>query len=117
MICELTPEQSKKAGNVDEWKKFINKFFSEDGLFRQVVRENVNDKGKQFEITCATLPRYFHRHHESGVESMQVTLDGLGDVRSVNQSTYLDCSRAKFIYWFKNSTQVSRRAKSYGTSS
>lgn len=79
-------------------------------MFKLTVRES-NDaaaKSKQFAVGYASLARYYTTHFESGVDNIQLILDGANEVELAAGNGHLvNIQRAKFIYWFRDGTQVS----------
>jgi hypothetical protein len=70
-----------------------------------LVWDKFDKHSKQFEICYAALPRYFMTQFDSGVESVQITIDGPTESFG-NDCHYVESLKSKFIYWFKNGTQV-----------
>jgi hypothetical protein len=90
------------SNSLPYWQQFVAKFFSEEGAFKHSVWEKFDKHSKQFEICYAALPRYFMTQFDSGVETVQITIDG-----AIETPFGVESSKSKFIYWFKNGTQVS----------
>lgn len=65
-----------------------------------------SSKPKQFEICYTALPRYYWTQYASGVENIQVTLDGAFEKDLSGNGHIVECGRAKFIYWFRSGTQL-----------
>ncbi len=115
----LTLTQASEQTNRDEqfWREFVERFFAPDSSLRHVVKDLKADHSKQYEVLFPSLPRYFYVHYE-GIDQMQIFIEQPSE-RGVNapgatQPFYIvEALRAKFIYWFKNETQV--RLLSYKT--
>lgn len=102
-------QADRQANDIGQWKAFVGRFFSEDGIFKQSLLDyapiNAN-KAKNFEICNPALPRYYYTQFQSGVQNIQLTMDGITEKEFGNNCHYVESNRAKFIYWFKNGTQV-----------
>lgn len=98
----------RQPNDMTHWKTFVGRFFSEDGVFKQSLLDYApqNGKSKNFEICNPALPRYYYTQFQSGVQNIQLTMDGLTEKEFGNNCHYVESNRAKFIYWFKNGTQV-----------
>ncbi|KAK8247536.1 LIM-domain binding protein-domain-containing protein [Phyllosticta capitalensis] len=97
------------------WKQFVGRFFTENGVFKQTLldygAQTTNPGSKNFEICTLALPRYFYTQFQSGLENLQLTMDGLVEKELGNSCHYVESARAKFIYWYKNGTQVVHNGK------
>ena len=90
------------------WQQFVNTFFADDSVFKLTVI-SANDPGakpKQFTICYTSLPRYYVTHFESGVENIQLTMDGATEIELGNNNYLVTIERAKFIYWFRDGLLV-----------
>lgn len=62
---------------------------------------------KQYEIGYAALARYFHTHFESGIKTMQLTMDkGTTDKSLPNDCHIIENSKASLSYWFEGGSLV-----------
>jgi len=62
---------------------------------------------KMFEITTASMPRYFWMQFDGIIEQIQVILTSTSESR-VNEHYHIARSdKARMVYWFKDGTQVS----------
>lgn len=95
----------RTTNSLKHWQDFVAKFFSEEGAFKHLVWDKFDKHSKQFEICYAALPRYFMTQFDSGVESVQITIDGAMESFG-NNCHYVESPKSKFIYWFKNGTQL-----------
>lgn len=72
-----------------------------------VLRDsNEKDYQKTTEVRFDLLPRFFLKHYESGVASMQLGIDGARESPTGNGSFLVEADRARITYWFMNGTQV-----------
>ncbi|KAF2829620.1 hypothetical protein CC86DRAFT_391742 [Ophiobolus disseminans] len=102
-LSKFTADQN--ANNVERWQSFIDKFFTDTGSFIHCLYNSGSDRGKQFEIVYAALPRYFYTLFTTDVTNLQITLDGSTEKASPTELK-VTCDRAKFIYTYKNQCQV-----------
>lgn len=72
---------------------------------RQQLRNTEKNELKQFEITTALLARYYFTLFESGVQTIQMTLEHPREKPMVN-GMMVECPRATFIYWFEGGCHV-----------
>ncbi|KAF9639689.1 hypothetical protein BFW01_g11495 [Lasiodiplodia theobromae] len=103
----------RQPNDITHWKTFVGRFFSEDGIFKQTLLDYAPQaqKPKNFEICNPALPRYYYTQFQSGVQNIQLTMDGITEKEFGNNCHYVESNRAKFIYWFKNGTQVVQNGK------
>jgi hypothetical protein len=101
--------QSKGKDDLSYWNDFVNRFFSQKGVFRHSVHITENDEqtDKQYEITFPALARYFHTHFDSGVTNIQLTMDkGTTDRPLPGDCHWIENSRASLIYWFDTGSHL-----------
>jgi hypothetical protein len=103
-------EDGMKSNNVERWRAFVDKFFTETGSFIQVVSKANSEHTKQFDVVYAALPRYFYTLFLGDVIGLQITLDGATE-KMVGSELKVTCDRAKFVYTFRNRCQVVYRGK------
>lgn len=97
--------QNRETNNLEHWHAFVNQFFSPDGRLVQHILDNGNSS-KQFTINASSLPRYYWTYFDSGVQNIQLQLEGVREVPTPNNGHWVSCNRARYIFWFANNTQV-----------
>ncbi|KAF2803482.1 uncharacterized protein BDZ99DRAFT_526411 [Mytilinidion resinicola] len=97
---------TRQENNISHWNAFVSKFFSPEGEFKHTLYDRSGGKTKQFPVSFAALPRYFYVQFDSGVENMQITIDGASEKAVGTDSNYVESHRAKIIYSFQNGTQL-----------
>jgi hypothetical protein len=88
----------------------VERFFAPESFLRHVVKDTKADHSKQFEITYPSLPRYFHVHYQN-IDQIQIFIEQPtermgGSAGGPGMFSIVEATQAKFIYWFKNGTQV-----------
>lgn len=89
---------------------FVHQFFSHRGVFRLAMHVMDGEEGndKQYEISFAALPRYFHTNFDSGVKNMQLIMDkGTVDKPLPGDCHYIENGKASIVYWFEGGSHVS----------
>ena len=85
----------------------MQKFFTEDGTYRTTVRDTTSPEwSKIFEIRHSLLPRFFLQHFESGVQNIQLGIDGAREKEIGNGYIGVEANKARMTFWFRNGTQV-----------
>ncbi|KAK7569903.1 LIM-domain binding protein-domain-containing protein [Phyllosticta citricarpa] len=106
---------NRQPNDLAYWKAFVARFFTENGVFKQTLldygAQTPAPGSKNFEICTLALPRYFYTQFQSGLDNLQLTMDGLIEKELGNACHYVESARAKFIYWYKNGTQVVHNGK------
>ena len=103
-LSSFNPTQDEN--NIEHWRKFIGDFFSPVGVMRQQLRNNEKNEYKQFEIPTNLLARYYFTLFESGIQTVQLTLEHPREKAMVNQGMMVECAKASFVYWFDNGCHV-----------
>jgi len=99
---------AKQRDDLEYWSKFVNQFFSPKGVLRHTVWvADDAPSNKQYEITFPALPRYYHTHFESGIKTMQMTVERGTEKELPNNGHYIESPKASFVYWFDTGAQVS----------
>jgi hypothetical protein len=93
---------------MNNWQSFVSRFFSETGVLRQSLWNEADHASKEFEIQYAALARYYFTHFDSGVRNVQIILQNAQEKELPNNSHFVECQKANFIYWFDNGSQVSQ---------
>jgi len=88
------------------WRQLIQQHFTEDGIFRVVLKYQADKTSKAYEVTAAALPRYFYIHYETEVDQIQLLLDGTMEKAISETHQFVQTERARMIYWFRDGTQV-----------
>lgn len=101
----MSRQASERARDEQFWKRFVDDFFVPDGILRHVIKDTQKSHTKQFEVFFPSLPRYFFVHYDV-VEQVQITIENPNEKAAVNAYYVVEAPVAKFIYWFKNGTQV-----------
>ena len=96
--------------SLEHWSKFVDRHFSDTGSFRHVLFGKSTRNTKQFDIVVAALPRYFFAMFQAGVEAVHITIEHPVE-QGLPGPQYQMESESKFIYWYKNGTQVSFRRR------
>ena len=89
------------------WSAFVDRFYSPAGVLRQGVWSSQTGS-KQFEISTPALARYYLTQFTSGIDHIQMVLDGAREreVPGGGGAHVVECQRASFIYWYTNESQV-----------
>lgn len=102
---------SKGRDALEYWNAFVQRFFSQKGIFRhQILVRDGDDQAqeKQYEIAFPALPRYFHTHFDSGVRNMQLIMDkGTTDRALPGDCHVIENNKASLVYWFEGGSHVS----------
>ena len=65
---------------------------------------------KQFQIHAASLPRFYMTWFQSGLQNMQLQIEGARELLTNGQymgPPKVQCQRARYTFWYANGTQVS----------
>jgi hypothetical protein len=98
--------QSRESNTAEHWQSFVSQFWAPDGRLVQHVLDNTNSSTKQFMINASSLARYYWTWFDSGVQNIQLQLEGVREAPASNSTHWVTCSRARYIFWFANNTQV-----------
>lgn len=98
---------SRQPNDISYWNQFVAKFFSPDAEFKHTLFDKEGKTTKQYPISFNALPRYYYVQFNSGVENIQITIDGAVEKQLATDSHYVESQRAKIIYSYTNGTQVS----------
>lgn len=83
-----------------------------DGKLVQHILDNTSSSTKQFAINASSLARYYWTYFDSGVQNIQLQLEGVRESALPNGGgSIVHCNRARYIFWFENNTQVSRPSR------
>src|ERR1700712_12159 len=88
------------------WRNFIDQHFVDDGAMRITLRDQKEDRSKQFEVVASLLPRYFWTQFDGNVEQIQLLLEGTSEKTVNNNYHYVQAERARMLYWFSDGGQV-----------
>jgi hypothetical protein len=102
-LSSFNPTQTDNS--IEHWRKFVNDFFSPVGVMRQQLRNNEKNEFKQFEITTNLLARYYYTLFESGIQTIQMTLEHPREKPMMNGMS-VECAKTTFIYWFEGGCHV-----------
>lgn len=61
---------------------------------------------KTFEITTTIVPKFYLNNFESGIRHMHLVLENAREYIMSNNSQYVDCPRASWVYNFENGCRV-----------
>jgi len=103
----MEAQGQKQRDDLNYWLNFVDRFFSQKGVFRHSVWLVDEDSNKQYEITFPALARYFHTHFESGIKNMQLVVERGSERTLPNDGHYIESPKSSFIYWFDSGSQVS----------
>ena len=98
-----------KHNDINFWKAFINKHFTEDGTLRMILRPMTQGEkaaAKTFEVGAPSLPRYFWTQYDSHVDQIQILLDGVLESHLPDNYHSVRANRSRMIYWFKDGTEL-----------
>ncbi|RPB01006.1 hypothetical protein L873DRAFT_1827374 [Choiromyces venosus 120613-1] len=93
---------SRDPNDINYWRKFVQEFYSQSGVMRQLLWHNNTRETKQFEVTTQVLARYYFTLFESGVQNIQIVLENVREKELANQCHIVECPKTSFIYWFEN---------------
>src|SRR4051794_28964798 len=100
-------KQAMKQNDLSYWYNFVDQFFAASGVLRHRYMSLSDNSLKQYEIIKEALPRYYEAHFEGGIRNIQMVLQECREKDTLNQTTFITCSRATFIYLYEGGTQVS----------
>lgn len=87
---------------------FVSKFFMPDGRYVQHIwSSKEGGKTKEFTINAHSLGRFYWTHFDSGVQNLQMKVEGAKEIPMANGGALVACERAQITHWFANGTQVS----------
>lgn len=92
---------------IEIWRTFVDEFFTEDGTLQLVYLSSQTSQSKAFEVSAASMPRYFWTQFDGVVDQIQISLNGTFDNRVSDTHHAVRAERARMTYWFKDGTQVS----------
>ena len=101
-----TAQAKKQQDDLNYWLRFVDQFFSINGVLRHSVWLVDENSHKQYEITFPALARYFHTHFESGVKNMQMIIERGSEKELPNNGHYIEAQKSSFVYWFDGGAQV-----------
>lgn len=91
----------------EHWNAFVNQFWMPDGKLVQHILDNTSSSTKQFAINASSLARYYWTYFDSGVQNIQLQLEGVRESALPNGGgSIVHCNRARYIFWFENNTQL-----------
>ncbi|KAJ5759520.1 Transcriptional activator ptaB [Penicillium odoratum] len=92
------------------WSAFVDRFYAPGGVLRQGVWSSQTGS-KQFEISTPALARYYLTQFTSGIEQIQMVVDGPRERDNPNGDGghIVESGRTSFIYWYTNESQVFHR--------
>jgi hypothetical protein len=88
------------------WRKLISQHFTDEGVFRVILKYQTDKSTKTYEVNAAALPRFFFLHYESEVDQIQLLLDGTTEKKVSETHQFAQFDRARMLYWFRDGTQV-----------
>ncbi|KAF1808887.1 hypothetical protein P152DRAFT_404485 [Eremomyces bilateralis CBS 781.70] len=94
----------EKENNIAHWRQFVAQFFSDEGTLRHILSDMSDHHTKQFDIQHSSLPRYFLVQYDSGIDQIQIILEGTSTRDLGGGLSSVESSRAKFLYTFRNGT-------------
>ncbi|KAK3345382.1 LIM-domain binding protein-domain-containing protein [Neurospora tetraspora] len=99
---------SQGADGLKYWHHFVQRFFSQKGVFRQTFKKREDEAAdpKPYEIDYAALPRFFNVHFESGVSKMQLVTQGTTDRSMPHDGHFIEIAKASVFYWYDNGSHV-----------
>ncbi|KAF3933383.1 hypothetical protein ABW19_dt0205882 [Dactylella cylindrospora] len=104
-FCEHLSTLEVNKRDINYWRQFVRDFYSPTGVMRHNLWQSNTKETKRFEITTPVLARYYFSLYEYGIKSIQLVMDNARE-REINGISLVESSRASFIYWFENGTQV-----------
>ncbi|KAH0060702.1 hypothetical protein KCU96_g20707, partial [Aureobasidium melanogenum] len=97
---------SRDTNSSEHWANFVNQFWTPDGRLVQHVLDNTNSSTKQFMISASSLARYYWTWFDSGVQNIQLQLEGVREIPAPNNAHWVTCTRARYIFWFNHNIQL-----------
>ena len=98
----------KVADDFTYWQRFVEEFFSAKGVLKLAMvptKSAPDEYGKHFEIATPALARYYYLHFSSGIQSIQMFVDGVKE-KNLNNGIHVLEANSTFIYWSRNGHQV-----------
>ncbi|CAI2183896.1 13280_t:CDS:2, partial [Funneliformis geosporum] len=106
----LNCENAQKNKDISHWKLMVSNFFSEDGFIIYGLWDRETGKNRVFEIPNPVISRFFQVNYESGVTSIQLTLNNLKEslgppINNYATNITVD-AKASMIYNYEDGSRV-----------
>ncbi|CAG8472293.1 10298_t:CDS:2 [Funneliformis caledonium] len=106
----LNCENAQKNKDISHWKLMVSNFFSEDGVIIYGLWDRLSGANRVFEIPNPVISRFFQVNYESGVTSIQLTLNNLKEslgppINSYATNITVD-AKASMIYNYEDGSRV-----------
>ncbi|RUS17400.1 LIM-domain binding protein-domain-containing protein, partial [Endogone sp. FLAS-F59071] len=100
-----------QAADINFWRKFIADFYSENGVMKYELVDPIKSQKRNFELTTALLPRFYQINFDSGVQSIQMTIEDSKDYLLSTGAPIVECGLASLYYHFRNGCLVVARGR------
>ncbi|RUS25336.1 hypothetical protein BC938DRAFT_472309 [Jimgerdemannia flammicorona] len=102
----LAGPTNANAADINFWRKFIGEFYSENGTMKYELWNSKSNDKRNFELTTALLPRFYQINFESGVQSIQMTIENAKEYALPSGGRLVECPSASLFHQFDNGCQV-----------
>ena len=104
----------KQPNDLTYWHSFVEDFFSQKGVLRQLLWSSETKESKQFELSTPSLPRYYWAHFNSGITNIQMSFSNAIEKNLPGVGRSVESPRSSFVYWFTNGHQVAQASLNFG---
>ncbi|KDQ65091.1 hypothetical protein JAAARDRAFT_247815 [Jaapia argillacea MUCL 33604] len=102
--------ESKVKLRLEYWDQIVDEYFTRDSQLKLTLwKDNQRNEAKPFEIGVPILPRFFLVTHQSGVKSMNLSLDGARERIYAPGHAVVECVSAVWTYKYTNGYTITLR--------
>lgn len=103
-FCEALNTVSDQRSDIEFWRRIVGEYFTETANMRFSV--NNGKETKVFELPAFVLPRFFQTFANSGVQRIQIHLEGARPVPTAGNSFMVDCPRISVSFHMGNDSLI-----------
>jgi hypothetical protein len=103
----LTPHQADQQENdLAYWQNFVDAHFTDDAIYRLVLRYSTDGATKQFDIHASGLARFLYTQFETDINQVQLVLDGNEEKKLGATHAVVRADRSRMLHWLRDGTQL-----------
>jgi hypothetical protein len=106
MITPTLFQRDQQPNNIADWTNFVKQHFTDDAIYRMVLKYEGDTSSKTFEVHATGLPRYLYTTFESDIDQVQYVLDGAQEKKISESHTVVRCDRSRMLHWFRDGAQL-----------
>ena len=84
----------------------MHQHFTEDAIWRILLRYEGDQTSKTFEVHATGLPRYLYTQFQSDIDQVQLVLDGNQEKKLSDTTSVVRADRSRMLHWFRDGTQL-----------